>query len=166
MTLYQIKDGVAKPWDFSRINGIAYPRNISKVWTDAELAAVGLFKPVPAVVPDGYEVTATNVALVDGVVSEVVTTALIVATRQQVKEEAARRILAIFPEWKQRNMNAQATAILQARVLNGSLTAEEQALSDSLNAAWAAVSAIRLASDTLEAMDPIPLDYADNKYWP
>lgn len=84
-------------------------------------------------------------------------------TPERVKREANRRIIAIAPEWKQRNLLAQA-AILAAKG-RSSWTAEEQAAWDAGEAIWVRISAIRAASDALEEMDPIPSDYRDDKYW-
>jgi hypothetical protein len=87
------------------------------------------------------------------------------ASKAAVKAEAGRRIEAAFPAWEQRNMNAAATALIMTHVTVGSWTAEEQAQADALTAAWALVSSIRSASDVLEAMNPIPLDYSEDKHW-
>lgn len=38
-------------WRGEPINGIRHPRNIEKLWSDAELAAIGLEKYVPPVEP-------------------------------------------------------------------------------------------------------------------
>jgi hypothetical protein len=48
----------------------------------------------------------------------------------------------------------------------GSWTAAEQAEADALKSAWAWIKAVRAASDTLEAMVPIPVDYTSDSYWP
>jgi hypothetical protein len=58
----------------------------------------------------------------------------------EVKAEAERRILSRFPLWKQLNM----------------IRAGED-LSE--------IDAIRAASNRIERMDPIPLDFRDDKYW-
>lgn len=80
-----------------------------------------------------------------------------------IKKEAARRILAILPEWKQRNLTAQA-AVLSEKGRANWTDAEADAW-DAGAAIWAEVSGIRAASNDLEALDPIPDDYTDNKYW-
>lgn len=59
-----------------------------------------------------------------------------------VKAEARRRIMAIAPEWRQLN-----------------------AIRESETAIFAKIDAIRAASDAIEAMDPIPLDYRSDAYW-
>lgn len=63
-----------------------------------------------------------------------------------VKLEARRRILARYPEWKQLN-------IIRAG-------------GDDLAKMTAWIDAMRAASDALEAMSPIPADYADDSHWP
>jgi hypothetical protein len=80
-----------------------------------------------------------------------------------VKAEASRRILDLCPEWKQRNLTAQA-AILAAKGRDN-WTDEEQAAWDAGEALWEQISTIRAASDQIEAMDPIPQDFTDDKYW-
>lgn len=81
-----------------------------------------------------------------------------------VKAEAARRILSIAPEWRQRNATARGVELVNIRIQR-EWTAEEQAEADALNGMWAAIKAIRTASDAIEAMDPIPADFADDEYW-
>lgn len=63
-------------------------------------------------------------------------------TAGDVKAEARRRILAIAPEWRQLN-----------------------AIRENETAIFESIDAIRAASDTIEAMDPIPSDYTADKYW-
>lgn len=84
-------------------------------------------------------------------------------TPQQVKAEAYRRIIGICPEWKQRNLTAQA-AILAAKGRDN-WTADELAAWEAGEAIWAQIATIRAASDDIEAMSPIPDDYTDDKYW-
>ena len=146
-------------------DGTTQQRNIGSLWTAAELAAVGLYEPVDEPVPAGETQVGSTIVFEGGVMKRRPTTVPTVILPARVKDEAGRRIEAVFPAWKQRNMNAAATALLMARVTVGSWTADEQEQADALTAAWALVSAIRTASDVLEAMDPIPLDYADDKHW-
>jgi hypothetical protein len=84
-------------------------------------------------------------------------------TSQNVKAEAYRRIIAICPEWKQRNLTAQAVLLTEKGRANW--TVEEQAAWDAGEAIWTQIAAIRAASDVLEAIDPIPTDYMDDKHW-
>jgi len=62
----------------------------------------------------------------------------------ETKAEANRRILAILPEWKQRNYTARAVEKLAA----GEVGDDEW---NAMNAAWTAIKAIRVASDAIEA---------------
>jgi hypothetical protein len=80
-----------------------------------------------------------------------------------VKAEAARRILEICPEWKQRNLTAQAAILAKKGEANW--TPEEQAAWGAGEEIWAQIAAIRAKSDALEAMDPIPADFKDDSYW-
>lgn len=76
-----------------------------------------------------------------------------------VKAEARRRIVAAFPEWKQANMTARAVELIR----DGDL---EHADMVGLTVAWGWIKSVREASNALEAMSPIPLDYQDDSHWP
>lgn len=80
-----------------------------------------------------------------------------------VKAEARRRILDRYPDWKQTNMLARSVELVKK---GASLTPEETVESQQLEAVWAWIKAVRAASDQLEAMTPIPLDFEDNGRWP
>lgn len=84
-------------------------------------------------------------------------------TVDMVKQEASRRILAICPEWKQRNLTAQAAQLAKKGEANW--TPEEQAAWGAGEALWNQIAAIRAKSDVLEAMNPIPVDYTLDMYW-
>jgi hypothetical protein len=94
--------------------------------------------------------------------------------RARVKAEAMRRILAICPEWRQRNLTAQAVLLAKKVADGGTLTTREQADWDAGKATWDQIAAIRAASDAIEALDPIPHDFAQDEpesnggvsYWP
>lgn len=81
-----------------------------------------------------------------------------------IKQEAARRIFAVCPEWKQRNLTAQAAQLAKKGESNWT-QAEAEAWTDG-EALWAQIAAIRAASDTLEAMDPLPDDITADNLWP
>ncbi len=83
-----------------------------------------------------------------------------------VKTEARRRILSAFPEWKQTNMIARGLELQDVWRRNGSWSAGEQAESDALAAAWAWIKLVRAASDGIEAINPVPDDYAHDGRWP
>ena len=90
-----------------------------------------------------------------------------------VKDEAQRRIIALTGKTnlqdcmiKQFNALMRAGGITDKRVSGEVLTAEEEAEADALRGLAVRVKAIRAASNVIEAMDPIPSDYTDGKYWP
>ncbi|MBF0391295.1 MAG: hypothetical protein HQL38_01320 [Alphaproteobacteria bacterium] len=66
-----------------------------------------------------------------------------------VKAEAARRILATAPEWKQRNATARAVELI--RKGESAWTPDEVAESAAIDLLWSRVKAIRAASDHMEA---------------
>lgn len=68
-----------------------------------------------------------------------------------IKNQANKRILALYDIPKQSNMNAEATKLTNNLVLNGSYTPEEQARADELDLAWTEILAIRTRSNDLEA---------------
>lgn len=84
-------------------------------------------------------------------------------TTDMVKQEAGRRILAIAPEWQQRNMLARVAELL--RIGEANLNAAEQAELAAIEAIWTTIKGLRAKSNALEAINPIPLDYTDDKYW-
>lgn len=83
---------------------------------------------------------------------------------EAVKYEAGRRIIEICPEWKQRNLTAQAAQLAKKGEANW--TSEEAAAWAAGEALWGQIAAIRAASDTIEAMDPIPANFYDLPDWP
>lgn len=66
-------------------------------------------------------------------------------TAADVKAEAARRIEARWPLWKQLNLSRE-----------GGIAMDEM---------HAGIDAIRAASNALEAQDPIPADYRADHHW-
>jgi hypothetical protein len=80
-----------------------------------------------------------------------------------VKAEAARRILAVVPEWKQRNMTARAAEL--AKIGEANWTTEQSAEWAAGQALWDQVKAIRVKSDEIEALNPIPANFTDDSYW-
>lgn len=60
--------GTFARWNGEPINGIAHPRSIEQRWSEAELAAAGLYVPVRPDVPEGKLVVSETVQRVEGVV--------------------------------------------------------------------------------------------------
>lgn len=106
----------------------------------------------------------TNIDLSQLVTAEAKAAAEQEQRRAGIKAEAYRRIIAICPEWKQRNLVAQASILAEKGRANW--TPEEAAAWAAGEAIWEQIAAIREASDQLEAMDPLPTDFRDEQYWP
>lgn len=84
-----------------------------------------------------------------------------------IKAEAARRIDAILPDYKQRNVMAWALEAMQTYGTDPADWPEPmQEVNNQAQAAWAAIKAIRIRSDKIESMDPIPTDFREDSYWP
>ncbi|HLL28965.1 MAG TPA: hypothetical protein VKT73_15115 [Xanthobacteraceae bacterium] len=54
MLAFKDQNGAWKAWNGEPIDEIRYPPNIGELWTDDELAAVGLWRVSTATPPDGY----------------------------------------------------------------------------------------------------------------
>lgn len=75
-----------------------------------------------------------------------------------IKQTAGLKIVAMLPEWKQRNLLARSVE-LQNKVLGGTaLTVEEQGELDAIQALWDKVKTIRLISDNAEVQGTQPQD--------
>lgn len=72
--------------------------------------------------------------------------------------EAERRILAIAPEHSQRNAIARSVELTEILASGGMLTAEQETERAHLRGLWAAVSAIRAASNSINSGD-LPANY-------
>ncbi|KAF0112381.1 MAG: hypothetical protein FD149_2451 [Rhodospirillaceae bacterium] len=81
-----------------------------------------------------------------------------------VKADAGRMIVALYPDWKQRNMTARAVALLRKGEANW--TAAESAEAAILEAAWAWITAVRTESDAIEAdIAALANDQMDGLTW-
>ncbi len=141
----------------------SFPKKIP----DALLAEYNVY-PVSTEVPPDYDpryqrLVQGPMTKANGVVTRGWVVEDIPATAERVKAEAYRRIIAICPEWKQRNLTAQAAQLAKKGEANW--TPEEAAAWAAGEAIWNQIAAIRAASDVLEAMDPIPMDYPLDMYW-
>lgn len=70
MTLFlETVSGAFAEWRGAPIDGIKYQRSIEQKWSAEELAAIGLYAPLPAdPIPEGKVATASTVQRVDGAV--------------------------------------------------------------------------------------------------
>jgi len=82
-----------------------------------------------------------------------------------VKGEAGRRILAICPEWQQRNYIATSLTFTDMIQDGETLTVEQETQRSEIKAIWTTIQGIRTKSDEIEAMSPIPSDFREDSYW-
>lgn len=115
---------------FADANGVQHPAVILDLWTDEQLAEIGVTRE-PCDEEDAPALRAAAVAA--------------------VKAEASARILAAFPMWKQMNLNARATELTNALAANGAYTEAEAIEALRLQAVWAWIRSVRAASDAIEA---------------
>jgi len=144
--------------------GIQYPL---KPMTPAEKLAFGIYEITDSnIVPTGHRKIGTELVLegetvIRRPVAEPLEPGELIFA---IKTEASRRIVAFCPEWKQRNLTAQA-AIL-AKKGEASWTPEEAAAWAAGEAVWTYIAQVRAASDALEASDPPVYDYDSDEHWP
>lgn len=87
-------------------------------------------------------------------------------TTADVKREAERRILAVMPEYQQRNALALFAETVQTHGVDpANWPGPLQATNAAIMGAWGAIKAIRAKSDAIEAMDPIPADFTADAHW-
>lgn len=83
-----------------------------------------------------------------------------------IKAIAGRKILAIAPEWKQRNMIARSLELERIERTTGTLTAQEQAQLDAMQTVWTRIKALRAHSDALEAAVTADINTDIRAGWP
>jgi len=91
---------------------------------------------------------------------EIIPYQAVVASADEIKAEAARRIEKVLPDWKQRNLTARAAEL----AMKGQLTSEEQAEWNAGEIIWDWIKLVRARSDELES-DP-PEDVTQDSIWP
>jgi len=95
----------------------------------------------------------------ENVEADIATPPAILATADQIKAEAQRRILILAPSWKQANMIAHTVELVRD---NGTTVSawppEAQAANAAYQAIWTVIKAIRAHSNTLEANPPALVD--------
>ena len=171
MSLYFIYEGGPIKWNpknklaNSKGETVTLPPNIEQIMSDEELAEYGLYRVPDAATPGpGQEITSNKVMLDNGIPVRQVLYRDIPVTAEHIKAEAGRRIVALMPEYKQRNALAQGMEVLLAAVLDGVAPTEEQkAEVREVLAIWAGIKAIRKRSNELE-VDP-PKNFASDINW-
>ncbi|MDO1582439.1 hypothetical protein [Rhizobium oryzicola] len=198
MTCYrETAPNVFSAWAGEVIKDVRYPLNIADLWSDAELEAIGLYRPLPAdPVPAGKMVKGSAVSRVSGVVkwvNDLVDLPPPLVTADDVIAERERRLALGFyydfqdargvhhlatTQGDMRKWTDEVTPLAQTRINLGQpnstigiftqtgpveLTAMEWF--QVLNAAGEWRQPIYAASFALQAMDPIPADYAADHWW-
>ena len=70
MSLWMDDSGTFREWDGrEKIGAVSYQPNIGDLWSDEDLAAIGLYKPAVPAVPPGKVVASKSVQRVNGVVT-------------------------------------------------------------------------------------------------
>lgn len=75
-----------------------------------------------------------------------------------IKEEAGRRIIAKYPEWKQRNMLARSLELTNKVAMTGTLTGDEQAEVAAMQVVWSWIKDVRDVSSLAESSGTQPQD--------
>ncbi len=83
-------------------------------------------------------------------------------TEEDFRAEAQRRILSVFPDWKQRNNLSRMLELYRKGEANWS-TGEQAEIAD-IEANWSWLKSVRTASNRLKITPPA--DYTDDKHWP
>lgn len=81
-----------------------------------------------------------------------------------VKTEAQRRIYERHPQWKQANMTVRSVTLVRLGEANWSPA--EAAEAAELESAWTWIREVRTASNAIEVLSPIPIDFAASPLWP
>jgi len=136
MTTYETLDGSwsGSSKEMARVasvrDKVTYQNNIGALWSEAQLETLG-FKVVPFVAPP------------EPTLEELKTSKTF-----SIKAEAGRRITQIIPEWKQRNLTAQASQLAEKGRFNWSTS--EASSWDAGVALWEQVKIVRDKSNVLE----------------
>lgn len=194
MSLYMNLGGKAVAWRGEAIDDVRYPLSIAVLWSDAELAAIGLFKPLPAdPVPAGKVSAGTTVELVNGQPKSVHQLEDIVITSEDVNEERRRRLdegyvftltdyaTPVALRGRQEDQSTLMGLFMEAQLRVGagdttSLTkfrdrdnVDHLLTPPQVIELWQLgaswMSMIYQRSWDLKDMAPIPLDYTDSLYW-
>ncbi len=107
----------------------------------------------------GEDRSRTRVEMTPGEIADWITPVIV----GDVNAEAQRRIYEVMPQYKQANLTARA-AILAAKGSDNWTETEAEEWAAGL-AQWLVIDSLRDYSNTLNLMDPIPQDYADDKWW-
>lgn len=172
------KSSKAVAVELGKLDSLAYQANICSVWSKEELKDHGVYRFEEPKVPVGKIESGPK----EDSVGEFVVTRKAVwvddpdyvapdhlqnakdAAKVAIKNEAGRRIIEIVPEWKQRNLTAQAAQLAEKGRDNW--TEDELASWNAGFALWGKVAYVRSVSDILEAeVDTMALEDFQDKDW-
>jgi hypothetical protein len=193
MLYYENPANIFTAWIGQDIGDVRHPIDIETKWTAQELATINLYAPARDDVPEGKQIASSTVQRVAGVVKFVDTYEDIVIAADDVSAERDRRIALGMPVQPTgvaapfvmqtrdpddfRNINGLSTAAIVLKGLDPTRVISVRDAADVQHdltldqvielglQVQAGVSAIYEKSWALKAMEPIPLDYADNAYW-
>ena len=120
----------------------------------------------PSYIPAGVELfaavpTPTQEAAAADIAAFLAAPVVVVATAEQIKAEAQRRILLLAPTWRQSNMIAHTVELVRDNGTNvAAWPAPAQAANAAYQAIWDQIKAIRAVSNALELTPPAVADLA------
>lgn len=151
-------------WHGEPINEIQYPPNIEVLWTDQDLAQLGLERVLRFDVPDGYRITgpASVVRQDDGKLHIVYPVAAPTVGEDEVKMECSNRIYAVADDNTQKNLTGYATTLAALPALGVNLTPQQKLDLQlfAMSVQW--IKAMRATWPSLVG-DP---DYRNDDKWP
>lgn len=100
MTLYHETATGFRPWAGEPLNNVRFPLEIERNWPEAQLNAIGLYRPVQSMVPADQVIVGEKVLRVAGVVTLVFTLAAKpVPSAEEIRSERNQRLAA--SDWTQ-----------------------------------------------------------------
>ena len=164
MALDLITPGGLVPWTGQDIEGVRHPLNIEQLWTDGDLAAIGLQrKPSPMLGPEDVNVEHDRRALAGKVFA--------VSGYGDVALEgsmAAQTVLLALKDTARDMVGAgiSAPVLMFTDRDNADHYLTPLQVIELVDVGKVYMQALHAAKRALKAMDPIPVDYADNQWWP
>lgn len=142
-----------------------------ELMNETEREAWGLYEVTSDPIPAGHRAVSWDRVDRAGKPVDVPTTEPNPVTPDMVRQECSRRLQATFGARDEQHLSVilsnagrEATRLLDMHV-NGIIDATETARMAELRGADAVVEALRAKSNALEALDPIPMDYSEDKHW-
>lgn len=153
------------PWRGEPIDGKRYPLNIEYIMSDEDLASIGLYKepPLPPHPADQVIRSKTLKFTGNGLEWDCVMEPIVISPAE-VYDELRRRAEMMVPYQKQISLVSR-KAELEAKAATSQLTAEETSELDGINQLVGAIAQLSQKADALVSMNPIPLDFREDKYW-